>query len=78
MLSKNHVSLIFGCSIIVCLLQLQHSQWYRQRRQAAVDVRFIKRLIFFNESVNYKDNTINITDSDNIETDRLVNRRNML
>ena len=72
------MSLIFGCSIIVFLLQLQHSRWYRQRRQAAVDVRFIMRLILFNESVDYKDNTIIITDSDNVETDRLVNGRNML
>ena len=55
------------------LLQLQHSQWYSQRRLAAVDVCFIMRLILFNEFVDYKDNTIIITDSDNIETDRLVN-----
>ena len=53
-------------------LHIQHSQWLRQRRQAEEDIRFIERIVFFNESVNYTKDTIRIADTDNVETDRFV------
>ena len=34
------------------------------------DSRFIERIVFFNESVNYTKDTIRIADSDGIETAR--------
>jgi hypothetical protein len=45
-----------------------HNQWLRQKRQAGADTRVVERIVLFNESVNYTDNTIRITDSDNVET----------
>ena len=35
------------------------------------DIRFIERIVFYNESVNYTKNTIRIADTNNVETDRL-------
>ena len=59
------------CLVVKLIESLkQHRHWLRQKRQAEEDVRFIERIVFFNESVNYTSNTIRIADSDNIETDR--------
>jgi hypothetical protein len=47
-----------------------HSQWHRQKRQSELGILFISRIVLFNETVNYTENTTFITDSDNVETDK--------
>jgi hypothetical protein len=45
-----------------------HNLWRRKKRQAGGEFRFISRIVFLNESVNYTDSTIRIADTDGTET----------
>ena len=49
-------------------LLFQHNLWRRKKRQAGEDIRFVKKIVFYNESVNYTDSTIRITDTDGTVT----------